>query len=148
MSERKTVLVLGGGIGGIAAASLMRKRLPRGHRVILVERESQHVFPPSLLWLMVGDRRERQISRPIASLAGSGIELVQGEIDEIDPLTRRVRAGGRDIHADYIVIALGAELAPETIPGLAEAGHNVYTLPGPGRSIGRAPGCIRDASLC
>src|SRR3990167_8413578 len=126
----KTVLVLGGGIGGIVAASLMRKRLSRVHRVVLVERESQHVFPPSLLWLMVGARSEQQISRPIASLARSGIELVRGEIDEIDPATRRVRVGGQNILADYIVVALGAELAPETVPGLAEAGHNFYTLAG------------------
>ena len=146
MSERKTVLVLGGGIGGIVAASLMRKRLSRGHRVVLVERESQHVFPPSLLWLMVGDRRERQISRPIASLARSGVELVQGEIDEIDPLTRRVRVGGQDVLADYIVIALGAELAPETVPGLAEAGHNVYTLAG-AQSLDRARAELRQGRI-
>jgi|SRR5581483_3924700 len=126
----KTVLVLGGGIGGIVAASLLRKRLSRDHSVVLVERESQHVFSPSLLWLMIGARREEQISRPIAALAKSGIELVQGEIDEIDPLTRRVHVGGQNILADYIVVALGAELTPETIPGLAEAGHNFYTLAG------------------
>ncbi len=146
MSERKTVLVLGGGIGGIVAASLMRRRLPRGHRVVLVERDSQHVFPPSLLWLMVGDRRERQISRPIASLAGSGMELVQGEIDGIDPLARRVRVGGQDILADYVVIALGADLAPETVPGLTEAGHNVYTLAG-AQSLDRARAALRQGRI-
>jgi sulfide:quinone oxidoreductase len=54
----KTILVLGGGIGGIVAASLIRKRLSRAHRVVLVERESQQVFSPSLLWLMVGARSE------------------------------------------------------------------------------------------
>lgn len=142
----KTVLVLGGGIGGIVAASLMRKHLSRMHRVVLVEREAQHVFSPSLLWLMVGGRREEQISRPIASLAKSGIELVRGEIDGIDPLTRRAHVGGQNILADYIVIALGAELAPETIPGLAEAGHNFYTLAG-AQSLNRARSELRRGSL-
>src|SRR3972149_2072765 len=104
----KTVLILGGGIGGIVAARLMRKRLSRAHRVVLVERESRHVFSPSLLWLMVGARREQQISRPIASLARSGIELVRGEIDRIDPLARSVHVGGQNILADYVVVALGA----------------------------------------
>ena len=142
----KTVLVLGGGIGGIVAASLMRKRLSSAHRVVLVERESRHVFSPSLLWLMVGTRREQQISRPIANLAKSGIELVRGEIDEIDPLTRSVRVGGQNILADYIVVALGAELAPETVPGLAEAGHNFYTLDG-ARSLDRARTELRQGRL-
>ncbi|MHB1108974.1 MAG: NAD(P)/FAD-dependent oxidoreductase [Devosia sp.] len=130
MIAGKTVLVLGGGIGGIVAARLVRKRLPRAHRVVLVERESQHVFAPSLLWLMVGARRQQQISRPLASLAKSGIELVQGEVDRIDPTTRSVHVGDQNILADYIVVALGAELAPEMIPGLVQAGYNFYTIAG------------------
>src|SRR3990170_5674846 len=113
MTAAKTILVLGGGIGGIVAARLLRKRLPRAHRVVLVEREAQHVFSPSLLWLMVGARREEQISRPIACLAKAGIELVSGEIERIDPQARSVRVAGRNITADYMVVALGAELAPE-----------------------------------
>ncbi|MEX0697197.1 MAG: FAD/NAD(P)-binding oxidoreductase [Dongiaceae bacterium] len=142
----KTVLVLGGGIGGIVAASLMRKNLSRAHRVVLVERDAQHVFPPSLLWLMVGARSERQISRPLAALAKSGIELVRGEIDGIDPLTRRVSVGGQSILADYIVVALGTELAPEAIPGLAEAGHNFYTLAG-AQSLNRARTGLRQGRI-
>jgi sulfide:quinone oxidoreductase len=142
----KTVLVLGGGIGGIVAASLMRKRLSRAHKVVLVERDERHVFPPSLLWLMVGARSERQISRPLAALAKSGIELVRGEIDGIDPLTKRVAVGGQSILADYIVVALGAELAPETIPGLAEAGHNFYALAG-AQSLNQARTELRQGRL-
>lgn len=142
----KLILVLGGGIGGIVAASLMRKRLSHEHRVVLVERESQHVFPPSLLWLMVGVRRAQQISRPIASLTKVGIELVRGEIDNIDPQARRVQVGGQNISADYIVIALGAELAPETIPGLGETGHNLYALAGV-QSLDRARAELRQGRI-
>lgn len=35
-----------------------------------------------------------------------------------------------DPGGDYLVITLGAELSPGAIPGLAEAGHNFYTLGG------------------
>jgi sulfide:quinone oxidoreductase len=126
----KTILILGGGLGGIVVASLLRKRLPRQHRVVLVERESRHVFPPSLLWLMVGRRTEEQISRPLARLERRGIELVYGEIERINPSARSAHVSGQEISADYLVIALGAELAPETIPGLTETGHNFYTLDG------------------
>ncbi len=146
MTTAKTILVLGGGIGGIVAANLLRKRLPRAHRVVLVEREAQHVFPPSLLWVMVGARGGEQISRPLTRLARSGIEIVSGEIERIDPQARSARVAGRDIVADYMVVALGAELAPETIPGLAEAGHNFYTLDG-ARALERARAGLRQGSL-
>ncbi len=130
MSTGKTILVLGGGIGGVITASLLRKHLPREHRVVLVERETRHLFPPSLLWLMVGRRTEEGISRPLSRLEKRGIELVQGEIERINPGTRSVHLSGRSITADYVVIALGAELAEDSIPGLSESGHDFYTLAG------------------
>ena len=137
MSGRKTILILGGGVGGVVTARRLRRRLPRSHRVILVEREAQHVFSPSLLWLMTGDRSEKQISRPIAGLKKSGIEVVQGEVDRIDPVKKSVDVGDQNITADYLVVALGSELVPEAIPGLAEAGHNFYAVEG-ARSLNQA----------
>ena len=117
----KTVLILGGGIGGIVTAGRLRKTLPRAHRVILVEREARHVFQPSLLWLMTGNRAPENISRPIDALGNRGIEVVRGNIERIDPARRAVQVNGTEWTGDYLVIALGAELAPEAIPGLAPA---------------------------
>ena len=52
----QTVLILGGGVGGLVAANELRKALPDEHRVVLVEREASFAFAPSFLWLMTGDR--------------------------------------------------------------------------------------------
>ncbi|MEK7206763.1 MAG: FAD/NAD(P)-binding oxidoreductase [Pseudomonadota bacterium] len=128
--QSKTILILGGGIGGIVAASLLRKALPRAHRVVLVEREERHVFQPSLLWLMTGSRTPADISRPLDALQKRGIEVVRGNIERVDPTRHAVVINGNELTGDYLVIALGAELAPEMIPGLSEAGHNFYTLAG------------------
>ncbi|ALP53728.1 pyridine nucleotide-disulfide oxidoreductase [Candidatus Tenderia electrophaga] len=129
-AQGKTILILGGGIGGVVAASLLRKKLPREHRVVLIEREANHVFAPSFLWLMTGLRTPEKISRPLAKLDKLGIERIQGEIENIDPAKKTVTVGGQEFKCDYLVLALGAELAPDTIPGLAEAGHNLYSLKG------------------
>ncbi len=124
------VLILGGGVGGLVAANRLRAALPDEHRVVLVERDAAFVFAPSLLWLMTGDRTADKISRPLARLERKGIELVRGEIQKIDAERREVTVDGRAIVGDYLVIALGAELAPETIPGLEAAGHSFYSLAG------------------
>jgi len=130
MSNGKTIVILGGGIGGVVAATRLRKKLPSKHRVILVERESNYIFQPSFLWLMTGTRTAEKISRPLDKLDKLGVERIQGEVQHIDPENKTVQVDGQKISADYLIIALGAEYAPETIPGLAEAGHNFYTLAG------------------
>ena len=56
--------------------------------------------------------------------------MVRGNIEKIDPARRAVSVNGRELAGDYLIVALGAELAPELVPGLAAAGHNFYTLAG------------------
>jgi len=124
------ILILGGGVGGLVAANHLRKALPKEHRVILVEREPAFVFAPSFLWLLTGGRTADQISRPLARLEKRGIEVVRGEIQRIDAERREVLVNGRILAGDFLIVALGAELGSETIPGLAQAGHNFYTLAG------------------
>jgi sulfide:quinone oxidoreductase len=130
MNESQTILVLGGGVGGLVAAHELRRLLPKEHRVILVDREPRFVFAPSLLWLMTGSRTVERISRPLAPLKRKGIEVVEGEIERIDAAHREVIVGEQKLTGDYLVVALGAELAPETVPGLPAAGHNFYTVAG------------------
>jgi sulfide:quinone oxidoreductase len=126
----KTAIVLGGGVGGIVAANRLRGALSREHRVVLVDRESRHLFQPSLLWLATGDREPERIQRPLDRLRRKGIEVVTGEISGIDPSTRTVRADGHELVGDALIVSLGADLAPDAIPGLATAGHNLYTIEG------------------
>jgi sulfide:quinone oxidoreductase len=125
-----TTLVLGGGVGGLVASAELRKRLPKDHRVILVEKQRDHAFAPSLLWIASGARTPEAITKPLERLVHRGVEILQGEIESIDPATRQVRVAGQDLQADHIVVSLGADLSPDKIPGLSEGGLNLYTLDG------------------
>ena len=142
----KTILILGGGVGGLVVANELRAKLKPEHQIILVDREASFVFSPSLLWLMTGDRTAEKISRPLSRLQKKGIEVVTGEVAHIDPAARSALVQDRTIAADYIVVALGAELAPEAIPGLAEAGHNFYALSG-ARSFAESFAMFRGGRL-
>ena len=146
MADAKTIVILGGGVGGVATARALRKRLARAHRIILVDRERDHVFAPSLLWLMVGQRTADAITRPLARLARKGIDVRIGNVEHIDPERRIVTVAGQAVPADYLVITLGAELAPESIPGLAQAGHNFYACSG-ARSLWTALEHLRSGRI-
>lgn len=126
----KTVLILGGGIGGLVAANELRLLLPSEHRIVLVEKNSRHAFAPSFLWLMTGDRQPQQIARDMRQLVRPGVELILSEAQAIDPSNRRVQTSMQTINYDYLIVALGAELAPSAIPGLAESAQTYYTFDG------------------
>jgi sulfide:quinone oxidoreductase len=126
----KTVVILGGGIGGIVAANDLRRKLPAGHRVVLVERNAEHAFAPSFLWLMTGDRRPEDIRRPLASLLQSGVELIHASIEGLDLPKQQVKTTAGTLGYDYLIVALGAELAPEAVPGLKEGAETFYTFEG------------------
>ena len=126
----QSTLILGGGIGGVVAANTLRRRLPREHRIILVDREPRFALAASFLWVMNGTRTEAQISRPLAGLSRKGIEVVRGEVERIDPERRSAVVDGRTLTADQLIVAIGAEFSPEVVPGLAESGHTFCTLGG------------------
>jgi sulfide:quinone oxidoreductase len=133
----KTAVILGGGIGGIVAANKLREQLATDHRVILVERNEIHAFAPSFLWLVTGDRKPSQIQRPLASLLRRGVELVHAAVTGIDLGSRTVRTGEGEIRYDYLIVALGAELAWDAVPGLDETVHTFYSFDG-SEKLGKA----------
>src|SRR5690554_5026382 len=126
----QTVVILGGGVGGIVTANLLRRRLDPSHRIVLVDKHAEFVFAPSLLWVMTGLRRPGQITRDLRALAAEGVEVLRGAVTEIDVAQAWVQVGGQRQPYDHLVIALGADLAPDALPGYAETAHNFYTLDG------------------
>ncbi len=128
--DRRTVLVLGGGVGGVVAASVLRRELAPEDRVILVERQEQYTFWPGLLWVMQGRRQPEQVQRGLEPLVRRGIEVRRGVVHAIDPERRRAVVDGEELAADAMVVALGAEVLPERVPGLAAAGGNFYSVAG------------------
>lgn len=129
----KTVLILGGGVGGIVAANALRQQLKPEYRVIVIDKNIHHAFAPSFLWVMVGARKPKQAATDLRRLLKPGVELVQAEVSRIDVAAQKVEAGGREWAYDYLIVALGAALNPEAVPGLAQAAHTSYTLEGAAR---------------
>ncbi len=131
--DGRTVVVLGGGVGGVTAANELRDLLSRDHRVILIERQRDHVFAPSFLWLMTGERRPDQVRRKLSTLLRGGVEFVEAEITGLDLERKAVIARDQEYSYDALVVALGAELDPASFPGYADAAFNFFDAEGAAR---------------
>jgi sulfide:quinone oxidoreductase len=141
----ETVLILGGGTGGVVVAHELAGK-KNGRRIVLVERDAVYRFAPSFLWVMSGARRPEQVTVDLSRLTRRGVELTQAEVRTIDVGAGRVETSTGSIPYDRLVVALGAELAPDALAGFAEAAHNVYALDG-AASAGHALGAFEGGRV-
>lgn len=127
--DEKRVVILGGGSGGIVAANELRKRLDLKHRVILIDREENHLFYPSLLWLIFGWRKPEELQRRFSLLTKKGIEFVKGTVTKIEIEKKKVLVDSKEIDYDYLIISLGAEIDKTLLPKIPNI-YNFYCLEG------------------
>ncbi len=121
-------MILGGGIGGHVTANLLRKKLGKEHEILLVDKKAQYEFAASFLWATMGWRKPSQITRNLSLLEKKGIRYVNGEVSKIDPSAKIVKTSAGEFTYDYLVVALGAELAPYAIPEMSGIAHHFYEL--------------------
>src|SRR5581483_9791183 len=71
--------------------------------------------------------------RPLTRLVRPGVEVIRAEAQAIDLGARQVVTADQSLTYDQLVVSLGAELAPESLPGLAESAQTFYTFEGANR---------------
>lgn len=130
---KPTILVLGGGIGGVHAAKELSREIGNEDginlaRILVFERKKKSLYAPSLTWLMVGKRQPEEIYRELSKIEINGIEVIEGEIEQVDPKAKTVTSNGKTYQGDYIIISLG--VAQNNSANLIPAGHNFYTVEG------------------
>ncbi|MBI5699894.1 NAD(P)/FAD-dependent oxidoreductase [Candidatus Saganbacteria bacterium] len=131
MNSGKTILVLGGGWGGLAVAYRLRGQIGPEHRVIVIEKNTKFSLGPVNLWVMTGDRKyPDDVERPFSALARKDIEWLNAEVISLDLENKKVRTSTGTINGDYIIIALGSESYPEGVPGFVEHAHNLFDAAG------------------
>jgi sulfide:quinone oxidoreductase len=132
VATAKQVLILGAGFGGLASANLLRKSLEQEECQITVI-DKNHYFMMGLvnLWILSGSRRLEDSQVALNKLETKGVKFLNDEITSIDPSKNSVtiKTNHSKLKYDYLIIALGAELAPKLINGFQdndESCFNVY----------------------
>lgn len=125
---RKQIVILGGGSGGIVAATKLGRELGAEHDVTLIDRRSDHVFMPAFLFMMVGQRRPEDITRKLRRIERRNVRVLQAEILGIDPAKQQVVLDSTAVPYDYLIVSLGMQTAPELVPGFREGAHHAWEM--------------------
>jgi len=123
----KNVVILGGGSGGLAAASRLKELLGNKVSVTVIDKEGFFVMGFSLLRVMLGEKTEQEVSVSKEKISQKEIRFVNSEINEIDVKNSLVRTDRGEFAYNFLIVALGAELAPEKVSGFESAFH-MYAL--------------------
>jgi sulfide:quinone oxidoreductase len=124
------VVVLGAGFGGLELTTMLSGEFGEAIDIVLVDKGDAFVFGFSKLDVMFGRQLPAAVRHPYQDLVKPGVRFVQTTVRSIDPTARRTVTDAGTFDADVLVVALGADYDPAATPGLADGGHEFYSVPG------------------
>ena len=117
LSNRKKVIIVGGGFGGLHAAKALRKA---DVEVTIIDRRNFHLFQPLLYQVATGGLSPANIAAPIRSMfrKQENAKVVLGEVVAVDPAEKtvevrsmepcEVKAHSQTLSYDWLIVAAGA----------------------------------------
>lgn len=134
-NRRKSIVILGGGFGGVYTALHLGKLLKREPNVdiTLINRENYFVFQPMLPEVISGSVGIVDTIVPIRRLC-PGVNLLTRDVEIIDLDAKVITTSPgfwpqpRKLEYDYLLLALGTAMNFAGMPGLAEHGLPFKTL--------------------
>ena len=127
-STGKRILILGSGFGGLTVANLLRRNLSPEHQIVVVDKNEFFMMGLVNLWILSGIRRLEDSQVALNKLENKQITFLNDEVTTIDVFQKSIRTRSNNkLEYDYLIIALGAELAPKEISGfVVNEGFNLY----------------------
>jgi sulfide:quinone oxidoreductase len=126
------IAIVGGGTGGTVLANRLADELQTeiengDVEVRLITADENHVYKPTFLYIPFGKKTVEDAKRPIEELVDRRVSLTIDEVVDVDTDGKRLSlAGGPTLAYDQLTVATGANLEPESVPGLVEGGHHFY----------------------
>jgi len=124
MTPSRDIVIVGGGFAGTALARALERRLPAGHRVVLVSEESYTTFNPMLAEVVGAAVFPEHVVAPLRQMLRPASRFIMGRVTGIDTqrcvLEATTLAGRREIAYAQLALAFGNRANLELVPGLAE----------------------------
>ena len=138
------VLILGGGLAGVASAHRLGDE---GVAVTLVDRNDYHQFQPLLYQVATSQLPAEDIARPHRTIFRNypSVEVRTAEISSVDLSDRVLRlSDGSTLSGSHLVVAAGARPNFFGVPGAAEHAFPLYSVADAERLRRHLRGLLQD----
>lgn len=104
--EKKKVVIIGGGFGGLTIAKKLKNS---NYRITLIDKTNHHLFQPLLYQVAAAALSPGDIAVPIRSEFSNqeNVEVILGEVTEINREEKKVYLSDTAYEYDYLVVAIG-----------------------------------------
>lgn len=130
MAEKKKIVILGGGYGGLTAAQKLNKLLAKRSdvEIYLINRSPFQVYLTEL-HLIAGNRVKPDgvLYSLEKALEQTGVRLVIDEIEDADMNARVLKGKKAEYPFDYLILACGSEPEYFGIPGMKEHAFTLWS---------------------
>ncbi|BHF78664.1 hypothetical protein SprV_0602177700 [Sparganum proliferum] len=115
------VLIAGGGCGGCAVASKLKRSMPSCD-VAIIEPNDKHYYQPAFTLVGAGLYEPSQTFIPMKQAIPMNTQWIKDSVEAFDPPANKViTATGKEITYDYLVICLGVSLRYDLLTGALDA---------------------------
>ena len=128
MTAPPTVVIVGGGFGGLNAARALR-RAPV--TVILLDRNNYHLFQPLLYQVATAGLEPEEIARPVRAILRrqKNFDFRLVEVRGVDFAQRRLDTSAGPIAYDYLVLSHGSETNYFGLESMRQHGLGLKDIP-------------------
>lgn len=139
MKSKKNIVIVGAGFGGVSAALGLSRVFKHDQdiRITVIDKSDFHIFSVNLYEAATSEEElvsigqvKKSVAVPLSEIfKRKNIEVVKGEVSQINVEEKTVQVGTKKIAFDYVVSAVGSISDDFNVPGVREFAFPLKTLP-------------------
>jgi NADH dehydrogenase len=134
MTTKKSLVIVGGGFGGLSLVNSLSNQLPANWDLVLISEESYTTFNPMLAEAVGASIMPEHVIAPLREVIrpNENRRFIMGMVSNIDIATQKVDCdtliGAMAVPYDGLVLAYGNRARTDFIPGLADHALPLKTI--------------------
>ena len=131
MSDKKNILILGAGYGGVHVAKKLAKKYKKNNdvEITLIDKNPFHTLMTELHEVAGGRVHPESVQIELSKIfARTKVNVVTDFIEKVDTDNKTVKTTNGNFTYDYLVVGTGSEPAFFGVPGVKENGFTLWSF--------------------